>query len=173
MTKYIHIINFAKNNAILYFIILNFFIFVIFSSLIFFIIIAIKINKQDMKSFWPIYILQLIIPSVSSSFFSQIFFTLLTTFSCDENNKESFFSSSYKCLQGLWFDIQAPLSIISIIFLFLMSYITNSIFYNPMCLKAKNKKYHSLTDVVFLFTKIVMNIVFIFYKYQMIIILYY
>ena len=164
MTKYIHIINFAKNNAILYFIILNFFIFVIFSSLIFFIIIAIKINKQDMKSFWPIYILQLIIPSVSSSFFSQIFFTLLTTFSCDENNKESFFSSSYKCLQGLWFDIQAPLSIISIIFLFLMSYITNSIFYNPMCLKAKNKKYHSLTDVVFLFTKIVMNIVFIFYK---------
>ena len=167
MTKYFFIINFTKDNTIVYFIILNFFILIIIFSLIFFIITAIKLyndnNNHHHQSLWPIYILAFIIPFISSSFFGQIFNTLLTVFSCEDNNK-SFFSPNYKCLKGIWFNIQAPLSIISIIILLLISYITNLICYNPMCLRAKNKKLHSITDAIFLITKILMNILFVFFK---------
>ena len=164
MSKYFFIINFAKNNPIVYFIILNFCISFIILTLIIFIIAIIKLNNNNINS-WQIYILQFIIPFISSSFFGQIFYTLLTVFSCDEDNdNDSYFSSSYQCLKGLWFDIQAPLCIISIIILLFLSYITNLIFYNPMCLRAKNKKIHSLTDVIFLFTKILMNILFLFFR---------
>ena len=109
--------------------------------------------------------MQFIIPFISSSFFTQFFYTFLTIFYCDDNNsKNSYFSSSYKCLSGIWFYIQVPLCLISIILLLFISYITNLIFYNPMCLRAKNKKIHSSTDVIFLFTKIIMNILFLFFK---------
>ena len=162
MAKYILFINFARDNEKIYFIILNFVILLIFFSLIFFIIIAFKLYNNTLQSFWPIYILGFIIPFMSSSFFGQFFYTLLTVFYCEENL--SYFSISYKCLSGLWFKIQCPFSILAIIVLIIISYITNLIFYNPMCLRAKNKKIHSLTDVIFLFTKIIMNILFIFFR---------
>ena len=164
MTKYIFIINFAKDNTIVYFIILNLFILIIILSLVFFIITTVKMYNNNLQSLWSIYILGFIFPFISSSFFGQIFYTLLTVFTCEDNSDYSYFSSSYKCLEGIWFYVQAPLSMISIIILFVISYITNLIFYNPMCLRAKNRKIHSLTDVIFLFTKIVMNILFIFFR---------
>ena len=164
MSKYIFIINFAKNNAILYFIILNFFILVIILSLILFIIAIIKFKNHNNIPLWLIYILQFIIPFISSYFFCQIFYTLLTTFVCEENSEKSFFSPSVKCFTGLWMNFQESLSIISIVILFIISYITNLIFYNPMCLRAINKKINSLTDEIFFFTKIVMNILFIFFR---------
>ena len=165
MTKYILLISFARENSTTYFIILNFVISFIILTLIFFIIIAFKIYNNTLQSLWPIYILGFIIPFISSSFFGQIFHTLLTVFYCSESvPNSSFFSKSYKCLNGLWFDIQAPFSILAIIILLSISYVTNLIFYNPMCLRAKNKKIHSLTDVIFLFTKILMNILFVFFR---------
>ena len=164
MTKYIFIINFAKDNTIVYFIILNLFILIIILSLVFFIITTVKMYNNNLQSLWSIYILGFIFPFISSSFFGQIFYTLLTVVTCEDNSDYSYFSSSYKCLEGIWFYVQAPLSMISIIILFVISYITNLIFYNPMCLRAKNRKIHSLTDVIFLFTKIVMNILFIFFR---------
>ena len=105
-----------------------------------------------------------ILPLISSFFFGQIFFTLLTPFYCDESNTHSFFSESYKCLGGLWFDVESTLCLISILILFFISYITNLLFYNTMGLRAKNKKIHSLTDVIFLFTKIIMNLLFLFFR---------
>ena len=152
MTNYFYLINIAKNNIIIYFAFLNLFVLIIFFSLILFIIATVKLNNQSLTSLWPIYILQFIIPFISSDIFCQIFYTLLTPFFCDENNN-SFFDNSYKCFKGIWFDIQAPICTISIIILLFFSYITNLIFYNPMCLRAKNKKIHSLTDVFFFFYK--------------------
>ena len=38
------------------------------------------------------------------------------------------------------------------------------IFYNPMCLRVKNKKIHSLTDVFFFFTKIILIALFLFLR---------
>ena len=165
MGKYLFLINFTKNNIISYFVILNIFIFIIFFSQAFFIIISIKLkNNHNNISLWPIYILQFIIPFISSNFFSQIFYTLLSIFYCDEKNNNFFFIPSYKCLNGKWFNIQASLCIISIVILLFISYITNSIFYNPMCLRAQNKKIHPLPDKIFLFTKIILNISFLLLK---------
>ena len=124
MTNYFYLINFAKNNIIIYFAFLNLFVLIIFFSLILFIIATVKLNNQSLTSLWPIYILQFIIPFISSDIFSQILYTLLTPFFCDENNN-SFFDNSYKCFKGIWFDIQAPICTISIIILFFISYITN------------------------------------------------
>ena len=164
MSRYFRIINFAKENTIVYFIILNFFILLVIVSLVLSIIAIIKIKNDSLISLVPIYILQFIIPFISSSFFGQIIYAFLTVFYCEENTNSSFFNSSYKCLGGIWFYIQSPLVIIAIIALLFIAYITNLIFYNPMCLRAKNKKIHSLTDVIFLFTKIAMNIIFLFLK---------
>jgi len=163
MSDYFYLINFTKNNIIIYFVFLNSFVLIVIFSLILFIIATIKLNNQSLTSLWPIYILQFIIPFISSEIFCQIFYTLLTPFFCDENNN-SFFDNSYKCFKGIWFDIQAPICIIAIIILFVISYITNLVFYNPMCLRAKNKKIHSLTDVFFFFTKILLNILFLFFR---------
>jgi len=163
MSNYFYIINFTKNNIVIYFTFLNLFVLIVIFSLIIFIIATVKLNNQSLTSLWPIYILQFIIPFISSEMFCQIFYTLLTPFFCDENNN-SFFDNSYKCFKGIWFDIQAPICIIAIIILFVISYITNLVFYNPMCLRAKNKKIHSLTDVFFFFTKILLNILFLFFR---------
>ena len=162
MARYFHIIYFSKGNTVVYFVILNFFILIIIISLILLIITVIKIKNSNLNSLVLIYILQFTIPFISSSFFGQIIFALLTAFYCEEETNNSFFNSNYKCLGGLWFYIQSPLCIIAIIILFFIAYLTNLIFYNPMCLRAKNKKIHSLTDVIFLFTKIMMNIIFLF-----------
>ena len=161
MSLYVLIINFTRVNTVIYFIILNFFVLLIIMTFIFLMITTIKINNNNLNSSLPIYLLQFIIPFISSSFFSQIFYSFLTVFYCENNTHNSFFSSSYKCLEGMWFYIQFPLCIIAIIALFFIAYITNLIFYHPMCLRAKNKKINSLTDVIFLFTKIVMNVLFL------------
>ena len=160
MTKYIFLINYTKDHIIIYFIAYNFFVLLIIFSSIFFMVIAIKLKNNNNIPLGSISFLQFIIPFISTNFFGHIFHTLLTVFFCEKNTYESFFSSSHKCFKGKWFDIQAPLSIISILFLIIISYITNSLFYNPLCLRAKNKKIHSLSDIVLLLTKILMNICF-------------
>ena len=164
MAKYIFLINYTKEHIIIYFIAYNFFVLLIIFSSIFFMVIAIKLKNNNNMPMKSITILKFIIPFISTNFFGQIFYTLLTAFYCEKKTNESFFSSSHKCFRGKWFDIQAPLSIISILCLFIISYITNSLFYNPLCLRAKNKKIHSLSDIVLLLTKILMNLLFLFLK---------
>ena len=158
MTKYIFLINFTKEHIIIYFIAYNFFVLLIIISSIFFMVIAIKLKNNNNIPLRSISILEFIIPFISSYFFGQILYTLLSIFFCEKNTHDSFFSSSHKCFRGKWFDIQVPFSIISILFLFIISYITNSLFYNPLSLRAKHRKIHSLSDIVLLLTKILMNI---------------
>ena len=164
MTKYIFLINYTKDHIIIYFITYNFFVLLIIISSLFFMVIAIKFKNNNNISLRSLSILQFIIPFISTHFFGQILYTLLTIFFCEKNTHESFFSSSHKCFRGKLFDIQAPFSIISILFLFMISYITNSLYYNPLCLRAKNRKIHSLSDIVLLLTKILMNLSFLLLK---------
>ena len=124
-------------------------------------VVKLNRNKDHELPMWIISYFQLIIPLISSSFFGQILYALLTIFYCDYHTNSAFFSEEEECLQGIWFTIESILCVISIICLFFIAYVTNSIFYNPMCLKARNKKIHSLNDVIFLFTKIILNVLFI------------
>ena len=164
--KYINLINFTRFNKTSYFIFLNLLIFVIILSTLTFIITAFKVNRSNVHHIpmWLISILTFIIPAISSSFFGQIFYSLLTIFYCNSETNSSFYSKSEECLKGLWFDVESILCIIAMIFLFCIAYVTNNVFYIPMCLKGKNKKIHSLNDVIFLFTKIILNILFTCFK---------
>ena len=124
---------------------------------------AIKLNRNSNNQIpiWIISILTFIIPLISRSFFGQIFHSLLAIFYCNYETNSSFYSESEQCLEGIWFKIEAILCLIAIVFLFFIAYVTNCVFYIPMCLKGKNKKIHSLNDVILLFTKIILNILFI------------
>ena len=107
---------------------------------------------------WYISILKVVIPMISSSFFGQIIYSLLTIFYCNYETNSAFFSETEKCRQGILFNIESVLCIIALVFLICVAYVTNSVFYIPMCLKGRNKKIHSLNDILFLFTKIILNI---------------
>ena len=124
---------------------------------------AIKLNRNSNHQIpkWIITILTNAIPLISKSFFGQIFYSLLTIFYCDSETNSSFYDESQQCLEGLWFKIQTIFCIISIVILFFIAYVTNCVFYIPMCLKGKNKKIHSLNDVILLLTKIILYILFI------------
>ena len=156
-------INLTKFNKTAYFIILNLLIAFVILSTILFIIAVIKLNHSNEHQIpkWIISLLTFIIPLISSSFFGQIFYSFLTIFYCDYETNSSFYSQSDQCLQGIMFQVEAILCIIAIVFLFLVAYVTNCVFYIPMCLKGNNKKIHSLNDIIFLFTKIISNILFI------------
>ena len=144
-----------------YFLFLNILILFIVLSTILFVIAAIKLNHNNKQiSKLVISILTFVIPMISTTFFGQIFYTLLSIFDCNYVTNSSFFSESEECLQGMWFNIESIFCIIAMICLFCIAYVTNSIFYIPMCLKGSNKKIHSLNDVIFLFTKIIINILF-------------
>ena len=164
-TKYLYLITFAEFNKLSYFLFLNVLILIIVFSTILFIISAVKLNhnyKQIPK--FVISILTFAIPMISTTFFGQIFYTLLTIFDCNYETNSSFYSESEECLQGIWFNIESIFVIIAMICLFCIAYVTNSVFYIPMCLKGRNKKIHSINDVIFLFTKIIINILFSFFK---------
>ena len=163
ITKYIFLINFTKFNKLSYFIFINILVLSIVLSTIFFFMAAIKLNRNSNHQIpnWIISILTFIIPLISRSFFGQIFHSLLTIFYCDSETNSSFYDESQQCLEGIWFKIEAIFCVISIVFLFFIAYVTNCVFYIPMCLKGKNKKIHSLNDVILLFTKIILNILFI------------
>ena len=161
ITKYIFLINFTKFNKVSYFIFLNILVLFIALSAIFFVMASIKLNRNGNHQLpvWITSVLTFIIPLISRSFFGQIFHSLLTIFYCSETDR-SFYSESEQCLQGIWFKIEAILCSIAIAFLFFIAYVTNCVFYIPMCLKGKNKKIHSLNDVILLFTKIILNVLF-------------
>ena len=156
----------TRFNKTSYFIFLNLLIFVIILTTLVFIFAAVKVNRSSdhLIPKWLLSFLTFIVPAISSSFFGQIFYSLLTIFYCNYETNSSFYDKSEKCLQGIWFNIESVLSIIAIIFLFCLAYVTNNVFYIPMCLKGKNKKIHSLNDVIFLFTKIILNILFTCFK---------
>ena len=150
----------TRFNKTSYFIFLNILIFFIFLATAIFIIAAVKLNHSSEHRIptWLVSILTFIIPGISSQFFGQIFYSLLTIFYCNYETNSSFFSRTEECRVGMWFNVESVLCIIAIILVFLIAYVTNNVFYIPMCLKGKNKKIHSLNDVIFLFTKIILNI---------------
>ena len=156
----------TRFNKASYFIFINILIFFIFLTTAIFIFAAVKLNHSSEHRIptWLVSILTFIIPAISSQFFGQIFYSLLTIFYCNYETNSSFYSKSEECLQGIWFNIESVLCIIAMILLFCMAYVTNNVFYIPMCLKGKNKKIHSLNEVIFLITKVILNILFTCFK---------
>ena len=126
------------------------------------IIIMIIVITKKIKLFWPIIILRYLLPFFSITFFGQSFLTLVTIFDCGGGH--SYVSEDIKCKSGAFYLSIMPFIIIAIIFLFLISFITNLLYFRPVFIKSKSdilKKENTFPDIVFLFTKIGINLIFI------------
>ena len=128
---------------------------------ILFIIMIIVITKK-IKLFWPIKLLRFLLPFFSITFFGQTILILVTVFDCAGGH--SYVSENLKCRSGAFYLTLMPFIILAIIFLFLISVITNLLYFRPVFIKCNSdilKKENSYPDIVFLFTKIGINLIFV------------
>ena len=116
------------------------------------------------KALWHflVVILRLILPFISYLFFGQIFAFLTSIYYC--RIEESYESPYLHCLEGLWVYSLKPAAILAMIFQFIIGFVTNSLYYlsifNP---KSSDylKKSNSFPDIVFMFSKIIIILLFI------------
>ena len=145
-----------------------FYIYIIFLIiiLILFFIMSFRLNSGKYNILWPIYILKYCLPIISQTFFGQIFILLISAFKCKEG-RYYYNSKSTDCKIGTWYYIGIPISILAIIIQLLLSYITNSMYYQAdFIIEGNNtlKKRTSTTDIILLFNKIILIIIFGFDK---------
>ena len=151
-----------KNNIQIYFILVNVIIILIYTLTILLIIMSYKIKNNQLNNLWAISILKFCLPFFSVCFFGQSFLLLTTIFDCQ--NGFSYVSKLLICRTGIWFNIDAPLAGIAIILHFFLALITNILYYKSTFVKNGSdvlKKTNCIPDVVLLFTKIFVIIIFI------------
>ena len=122
-------------------------------------IIESKNKKLTIK--WPIQILKFSMPLISNAFFGQFLLIIKSVYDCI--NGYSFASDDIKCRSGLAFYILASLGDIAIILLIFIALITNIFYYKIIFIKSNSdalKKMGCLPDVIFLLTKIGINLIF-------------
>ena len=123
-----------------------------------------KAGKYDI--IWPIYFLKYCLSMICFTFFGQIFILLISAFKCKEGR--IYYSSTIKnCKIGTWFYIGIPFACIGIIIQIILSYITISMYYQADFINEGNnllKKRSSILDIIFLFNKIIIIIIFGFDK---------
>ena len=150
--------------------IIYFVFLVIISFFIYFLIILViysifKIKKNNLKVIWPISVLRFCLPICCIGFFGQIALILTTLFNC--TNGHAYISEYLPCREGSLFIYFSPFIFIAIFFHFILSLITNILYYKSLFIKDKSdilKKTNSIPDIIFLFTKIIIILVFAFDK---------
>ena len=139
--------------------------FLIFILILFF-IMCFRLNARKYNVLWPITILKYCLPIICKTFYGQIFILLISAFKC--KGGRLYYNSKIKnCKVGNWFYIGVPISSLAIIFQFILSYITNSMYYQAdFIIEGKNllKKRTSTTDIILLFIKMILIITFGFDK---------
>ena len=159
MIQFIHLIPLLRDNVIVFISLI-----VIVMLIIYFlgILIMIKAMKNIQLNKIIIKIIKITLPFFTITFFSQTYLLFITIFKC--KNDFSFIDASMKCRTGKIFSIFAPLSIIALILHFIISVITNILYFEPVFIDNHSnllKKSNSIPDIAFLFTKIIINSLFI------------
>ena len=118
---------------------------------------SIRLKAKKYNILWPIYLLKYILPIFFVSFFGQTYLLIISLFFC--KNGKSYYNSELSCRNGTYFYVLAPFSIIALIIQIFFSFITVSVYYQPEYIINKKKNYilikrNSLSDIVFLFCKI-------------------
>ena len=114
---------------------------------------------------WPICILKYCLPIICFTFFGQFFLLLISIFIC--RNDKTYYDDQIPCRKNKYFYLCAPSSIIGIIIQFILSYITISMHFIPDFINRGNdllKKRTSMPEIILLFCKIIIIIIFIFDK---------
>lgn len=126
---------------------------------------AFRLKNGNYNILWPICILKYCLPIICFTFFGQIFLLLISIFIC--NNDKTYYDSNIPCRRNKLFYLCAPISIISIIIQFIISYITISMYIIPDFINRGNdllKKRTSTPELIFLLCKIIIIIIFVFDK---------
>ena len=121
-----------------------------------------RIKNKKKKILWPILVLKYCLPLFSFGFFGQIFLLFTTIFYCRKT--ESSTSPYLKCRPGHWFNDIKPIAGIATFLHFLISFITNTLYYKPIFIPSDCdllKKSNTLPDVIFLFVKMIIITTFI------------
>jgi hypothetical protein len=121
-----------------------------------------RIKNDKLNILWPITVLKYCLPFFSFNFFGQSFLLKLTIFDC--KNGSAFVNEEIKCRTGLWFSFLAPLTFLALLFHVSYAIITNLLYYKPKFINYGSdliKKINTLPDIVFIITKIGINILFI------------
>ena len=164
LIQYFNFIPLFKKNteAYIFFIILliglNYFTLLLLGIMLY------KVNEigPKKKLLLPIKILRVLLPLISYFFFGQFFSFFISLFYCRKD--ESFESPYLQCLTGLWIYSLAPTAIIAMIFQIIIGFITNSLYYKPIFNKSSSdilKKTNTFPEIVFMFTKIIVFLLFI------------
>ena len=136
--------------------------FFIYLSTIIIIYFIYRIKKKKVTINWPILILRIYLPIFSFGLFGQIFLFLMTLFDCQDGH--SYVSTELVCRTGDWFIYHSPFVIIALIFHISLALLTNSLYYKSLFIKSKSDvlvKTNSIPDITFLFTKIIIIVLFI------------
>ena len=164
LIQYFNFIPLFKKNteAYIFFIILliglNYFTLLLLGIMLY------KVNEigPKKKLLLPIKILRVLLPLISYFFFGQFFSFFISLFYCKKD--ESFESPYLQCLTGLWIYSLSPTAIIAMIFQIIIGFITNSLYYKSIFNKSGSdilKKTNTLPEIVFMFTKIIVFLLFI------------
>ena len=163
---YVHLIVFFDNDRNIFLsIIYIYFIFLIFIAALF-IIMCLRFIVGKYNILWPINILRYALPIICITFFGQLFLILLSIFKCIYDNK-LYYAADVECQIGSWYYITCPICCIGIILQIILSYITISLYYQAdfICENANVlKKNNPLTELIFMFNKILIIIIFMFDK---------
>ena len=123
-----------------------------------------KLKRRKSVYLWNflIVILRLLLPFFSYFFFGQIFSFLTSVFYC--RKEESYESPYLHCLEGLWIYSLTPAAIIAMVFQIIIGFLTNSLYYKPIFKNDDSdylKKSDSFPDIIFMFTKTFIILLFI------------
>ena len=153
---------FLKNNILIYFILVNILIGLIYILTILLIVMSIRIKNKKLNILWPLSILRFCLPFFSICFFGQCFLLLTTIFDCQ--NGFAYVSKKLVCRTGTWFMVDAPLAGVGMALHAILAVVTNTLYYkSTFVLQGSDvlKKTNCIPDVVLLFTKIFVIILFI------------
>ena len=134
-------------------------VLIVFIYIIFIILVIIAFfEKSKIKYYNSIKnIMRYLLPTLTLTFFGQIFEFLLLIFLCDETQDKNKYNS-YECPNNkslvYAFSVLCP---VAILFLLIISFITNSIYYKPTFMNEKSKaltKIDSFPNIIFFINKI-------------------
>ena len=152
-----------KNNILIYFILVNIIIALIYILTIILIVMSCRIKNKKLNILWPLSILKFCLPFFSVCFFGQSFLLLATIFDCQ--NGFAYVSKTLVCRTGTWFKFEAPLAGVGMVLQAILALITNTLYFKSIFVKHGSdvlKKNNCIPDVMLLITKIFIIVLFIF-----------
>ena len=162
VVQYFQFLPIFKGHILLYKAFIIFVIIMIYSTFLILVTIAFRIKYRKVYFHFFIDILKYTLPIISYFFFGQIFIVLTSVFYC--RKEESYESPYLHCLEGVWIYSMKPAAIIALILQIGMGFVTNTLYYIQYFEKKNSdlfKKIDTFPDVVFMFTKIAIMLLFI------------